>query len=312
MERLRGGAQPGAAARRLSGAGRCAARQSGRRGVLLDPAHRHAAGAQRPGHRTAPPEDSRRGDPRGDDTGLGGGSRRRGRPVRLRRLRTGKPGSACSALTDRGARGRCRVVIGQSRASPRPVQEAGRATTGRTQVCPPSHGGLVATHDSAQHALHPLPPRGRTFLAGFESTYHPGADVDALDVTGHAEHGDDDLEHLLSAGVRHLRFPLRWQRIEPVPGVFDWRETDRALGRLRDRGAVPIVDLVHHTTYPRWLTDGFRGADFGPAFVRYAEAVARRYPWLPAYTLFNEPFATLFLAGHEALWPPYDRGIDGF
>jgi glycosyltransferase involved in cell wall biosynthesis len=170
----------------------------------------------------------------------------------------------------------------------------------------------VATHDSAQHALHPLPPRGRTFLAGFESTYHPGADVDALDVTGHAEHGDDDLEHLLSVGVRHLRFPLRWQRIEPAPGVFDWRETDRALGRLRDRGAVPIVDLVHHTTYPRWLTDGFRGADFGPAFVRYAEAVARRYPWLPAYTLFNEPFATLFLAGHEALWPPYDRGIDGF
>jgi hypothetical protein len=131
-------------------------------------------------------------------------------------------------------------------------------------------------------------------------------------VTGHAEHWDDDLEHLLSVGVRHLRFPLRWQRIEPAPGCFDWDETDRVLGRLRDRGAVPIVDLVHHTTYPRWLTDGFRGPDFGPALLRYAEAVAQRYPWLPAYTLFNEPFATLFLAGHEALWPPYDRGMEGF
>jgi hypothetical protein len=32
---------------------------------------------------------------------------------------------------------------------------------------------------------------------------------------------------------------------------------------------------------------------------------------LPAYTLFNEPLATLFLAGHEALWPPYDRGLPG-
>ena len=78
-----------------------------------------------------------------------------------------------------------------------------------------------------------------------------------------------------------------------------------------EMGAVPIVDLVHHTTYPDWLTDGFRGPDFGPALVGYAEAVARRYPWLPAYTLFNEPFATLFLAGHEGLWPPYERGLPG-
>jgi glycosyltransferase involved in cell wall biosynthesis len=162
------------------------------------------------------------------------------------------------------------------------------------------------------HPLHPLPPVGRTFIGGFESTYHPSAGVDALDVTGHAHHGDADLAHLFGAGVRHLRFPLRWQRIEPAPGVFVWDETDRALDRLRDRGAVPIVDLVHHTTYPDWLTDGFRGPDFGPALVRYAEAVAQRYPWLPAYTLFNEPFATLFLAGHEALWPPYDRGMAGF
>ena len=83
------------------------------------------------------------------------------------------------------------------------------------------------------------------------------------------------------------------------------------LGYLRDRGADPIVDLVHHTSYPEWLTDGFRDRRFGPAFLRYAEAVADRYPWPSSYTLFNEPFATLFLAGHEALWPPYDRGLEG-
>jgi glycosyltransferase involved in cell wall biosynthesis len=168
------------------------------------------------------------------------------------------------------------------------------------------------SRDASFHPLHPLPPRGRTFIAGFESTLHPASGVDALDVTGHAEHWPEDLAHLRSAGVRHLRFPLRWQRIQPDPETFDWTESDRALGTLRDGGYVPIVDLVHHTSYPRWLQDGFRGPDFGPAFRRYAEAVARRYPWLPAYTLFNEPFATLFLAGHEALWPPYDRGFTGF
>src|SRR5215218_4523732 len=170
----------------------------------------------------------------------------------------------------------------------------------------------MAVDPALFHRLHPLPSVGRTFIGGFESTYHPSAGVDALDVTGHAHHGDADLAHLLDAGVRHLRFPLRWQRIERAPGVFDWAETDRALGELQERGAVPIVDLVHHTTYPDWLSDGFRGSVFGPAMVRYAEAVAQRYPWLPAYTLFNEPFATLFLAGHEALWPPYDRGMAGF
>ncbi len=171
---------------------------------------------------------------------------------------------------------------------------------------------MTAQHQRyPRHPLHPLPPVGRTFVAGFESTYHPAAGVDALDTTGHSQHWEQDLADMRGAGVRHLRYPLRWQRVEPEPGVFDWAETDRVLGRLAETGAVPIVDLVHHTTYPDWLSDGFRGEDFGPAFERYAAAVAARYPWLPAYTLFNEPFATLFLAGHEGLWPPYERGLPG-
>jgi glycosyltransferase involved in cell wall biosynthesis/beta-glucosidase/6-phospho-beta-glucosidase/beta-galactosidase len=170
----------------------------------------------------------------------------------------------------------------------------------------------VSTTDHHLHPLHPLPPVGRTFVAGFESTYHPTAGVDALDTTGHALHWQQDLRDVRAAGVRHLRYPLRWQRVEASPGQFDWAETDRVLGHLRQTGAVPIVDLVHHTTYPDWLSDGFRGPDFGPAFVRYTDAVAERYPWLPAYTLFNEPTATLLLSGHEGLWPPYDRGIAGF
>ncbi|MEE6296345.1 glycosyltransferase [Georgenia wangjunii] len=157
-----------------------------------------------------------------------------------------------------------------------------------------------------------LPPRGLTLLAGFESTYVPAAGLDAFDLTRHAETWRADLDAVLGAGVRHLRYPLRWHRIEREPGVYDWREADAVLGHLRDRGAVPVVDLVHHTSYPDWLSDGFRGADFSPALVRFAEAVATRYPWLPAYTLFNEPFATLFLAGHQGLWPPYDRGDAGF
>jgi hypothetical protein len=30
------------------------------------------------------------------------------------------------------------------------------------------------------------------------------------------------------------------------------------------------------------------------------------------YTLCNEPFTTLFLCGHEGIWPPHGRGVSGF
>jgi len=160
--------------------------------------------------------------------------------------------------------------------------------------------------------LHPLPPVGRTFIGGFESTYLPAFGVEGVEASSHDVHRDADVESLFAAGVRHLRYPVRWHRMESERGVFNWGETDRVLGRLRDAGAVVILDLLHHTSYPDWLGDGFRGPDFGPAFVRFAEAVAQRYPWLPAYTLLNEPLTTFFFTGHQALWPPYDEGVAGF
>ena len=178
-------------------------------------------------------------------------------------------------------------------------------------MSPTQHPSPAPPGEPRLHPLHPLPGVGRTFVGGFESTYHPGTGVDALDVTGHHTRWRTDLQHLQDAGVRHVRYPLRWQRIQPAPGTFDWAGTDAVMGHLHDTGAVPIVDLVHHTSYPDWLRDGFRDAGFPDAYLRYVEAVAYRYPWLAAYTLFNEPFAALFLAGHEGLWPPYDRGDQG-
>jgi len=152
----------------------------------------------------------------------------------------------------------------------------------------------------------------RTFLGAFETTYLPGHAVDVAETSGHDRAWRTDLDRMLAAGVTTLRYPLRWHRLEPEPGRFVWDEADAVLGHLRERGARVVLDLVHHTSYPEWLDDGFRDRRFGGAFARYAEAVAARYPWLEAYTLFNEPFATLFLAGSEALWPPYDRGTEGF
>ena len=155
-------------------------------------------------------------------------------------------------------------------------------------------------------------PRRIEVLGAFESVYLPEHDIDVVESTGHATRWRDDLLLLRSCGVRTLRYPVRWHRVEGEPGCFDWADTDRVLGWIADQGMSPIVDLVHHTSHPRWLRDGFADPRFGDAMLRYYEAFARRYPWVGAYTLFNEPFGTLFLCGSEGIYPPRLRGTGGF
>jgi beta-glucosidase/6-phospho-beta-glucosidase/beta-galactosidase len=149
-------------------------------------------------------------------------------------------------------------------------------------------------------------------ITGFESTYQPAHDVDVLETTGHATRWKEDLALLRSCGVTRLRYPVRWHRIEAEPGTLDWTATDHVMGYLHDNGFRPIVDLLHHTSYPRWLTGGLGDPRFPEYYLRYLEAFATRYSWVEEYTLFNEPFTTFLLCGHEAIWPPYLRTLHGF
>jgi len=149
------------------------------------------------------------------------------------------------------------------------------------------------------------------FIGAFESTYQPDFDVDVMESTGHALRWREDLALLQACGVADCRYPVRWHRVERIPGEFDWAETELVLEHMRARGLRPIVDLVHHTSYPAWL-GGFGDPDFGRALVRYVRAFAERFPWIQAYTLFNEPFTTTMLCGHLAIWSPRLHGVGGF
>jgi beta-glucosidase/6-phospho-beta-glucosidase/beta-galactosidase len=104
---------------------------------------------------------------------------------------------------------------------------------------------------------------------------------------------------------------VRWHRIEPQAGRYDWRHTDAVLQWLRDHGIAVIVDLVHHCSYPRWLS-GFTDPRFADAYLAYVTAFAERYPWVEGYTLFNEPFTTFLLCGFAGIWPPHLEGLEGF
>jgi beta-glucosidase/6-phospho-beta-glucosidase/beta-galactosidase len=151
---------------------------------------------------------------------------------------------------------------------------------------------------------------GIPFIGAFESTYMPAHDKDVTETTGHRERWREDLALLAACHVRRLRYPILWHRVEPEPGCFDWAHTDEVLGYMHDHGFEPIADLLHHTSHPRWLGD-LGSPEFEPAFMRFVEAVAERYPWLPGYTVCNEPFTTFLMCGDLGYWPPHDRGLEG-
>jgi len=69
----------------------------------------------------------------------------------------------------------------------------------------------------------------------------------------------------------------------------------------------PIVDLLHHTSFPEWLHLGFANPDFPVLFAQFAKQFARRYPWVRRFTYFNEPLPTTVFCGSIGMWYPHQR-----
>ena len=133
---------------------------------------------------------------------------------------------------------------------------------------------------------------------------------DQLELTGFARRLDD-LDRLAELGVKRIRFPLLWERTEPVsPGQYDWQWSDARLKRLRELQVAPIVGLVHHGSGPRFthLLD----ARFPRLLAAYARAVAQRYPDLGAYTPINEPVTTARFSALYGFWYPHHRDDRSF
>ncbi|AKJ27476.1 sugar nucleotide-binding protein [Caldimonas brevitalea] len=147
--------------------------------------------------------------------------------------------------------------------------------------------------------------------AGPEATVNRVGDthLDQLEASGFAARLDD-LDRLASLGVRRIRFPLLWERTEVAPGDYDWSWADERLERLRRLGVAPIMGLVHHGSGPRH-TD-LHDPAFPDKLAGYAAAVARRYPWVEAYTPVNEPLTTARFSGLYGVWYPHVRSDAGF
>ena len=99
-------------------------------------------------------------------------------------------------------------------------------------------------------------------LGAFEGTKIHGSGQDILGTTRHIERWRHDLALLNEAGVSQLRYSIPWHRIERVAGHFDWYWIDGPMAYIRQRGMQPIVDPLHHTSFPDWLEGGFANRDF--------------------------------------------------
>jgi dTDP-4-dehydrorhamnose reductase len=145
---------------------------------------------------------------------------------------------------------------------------------------------------------------------GPEASYVRAGDIitDQLALSGFAAR-PDDLERLASLGASRVRFPLLWERTTSA-GQLDWRWADAALPRLAALKLNPVLGLVHHGggAVPGGLLD----PGFAEGLADYAGAVARRFPWIDAYTPVNEPLTTARFSALYGVWFPHATGDRAF
>lgn len=142
-------------------------------------------------------------------------------------------------------------------------------------------------------------------LGGFESTYIFGTGQDILGTTHHVELWREDLNLLLKSGMRGLRYSVPWHRIEKSPGQFDWSWMDGPIQFMYKSGLEPIVDPLHHTSFPDWLSDGFLHPHFAQLYCRFLDQFSNRYDWVRRYTVINEPLATTIFCSLTGMWYPH-------
>ncbi len=135
---------------------------------------------------------------------------------------------------------------------------------------------------------------------------------DQLHLAGHLENIERDIACIADLGVTTLRTCLHWERFaeRQAAGQDPWHYFDRTMAALQSHGIDPIVGLVHHGSGPKWTSLLDQG--FPEHLAEYALQVARRYPWVTAYTPVNEPNTTARFCCLYTHWYPHRRDTRSF
>ena len=131
-----------------------------------------------------------------------------------------------------------------------------------------------------------------------------------IDRNGHS-HRSDDIDRFASLGIASIRYPILWERTAPNGLTSaDWSWPDHRLPALRAAGIAPIVGLVHHGSGPPHTS--LIDPAFATGLAEFAGAVAKRYPWVDAYTPVNEPVTTARFSCLYGMWYPHGRSDNMF
>jgi Cellulase (glycosyl hydrolase family 5) len=109
---------------------------------------------------------------------------------------------------------------------------------------------------------------------------------------------DDRVTTLAGLGVQVVRFTVRWDQVAPTEPAdptnpqdpaYDWSTPNDVLGALHAHGIDVVLQIVGT---PQW-SNGGKPSNYLPTsaepFGAFATAVARQYPWVTKFQIWNEP-----------------------
>ncbi|MBI3654754.1 MAG: glycoside hydrolase family 1 protein [Acidobacteria bacterium] len=124
--------------------------------------------------------------------------------------------------------------------------------------------------------------------------------VDEMEKCGHYRYWRQDFDLVQELGIRFLRYGPPLHRVWLGAERYDWQFADETFSELQSRDLVAIVDLCHFGV-PDWVGN-FQNPDFPELFAGYAEAFARRFPWVQLYTPINEMFVCATFSALYGWW----------
>ena len=134
--------------------------------------------------------------------------------------------------------------------------------------------------------------------------------VDEMEKTDHYNRWREDLNLVKDIGIEFLRYGPPYYKTHLGPGTYDWSFSDETFAYLAELKITPIVDLCHFGL-PDWLGN-FQNPEFPEHFADYAEAFAKRFPYLQLYTPVNEIFITAMFSAQYGWWNERLRSDQAF
>jgi beta-glucosidase/6-phospho-beta-glucosidase/beta-galactosidase len=148
---------------------------------------------------------------------------------------------------------------------------------------------------------------GFMFATGIENSYPTIAlpdgrteRVDEMARTKHYQRWKEDFALVKQLGIPALRYGPPYYKVHIGPGRYDWSFADETFAELKRLKICPIADLCHFGV-PDWA-GSFQNPDWPHYFAEYAEAFARRFPWVRYYTPVNEIFCCATFSAQFGWW----------